>query len=80
MNTINSQITFSRKLYEIAKAQYYSGKISKKEYLETLELILNRLNKTELKFEQIQIIESIFILPNYQIDLKETINLALSMN
>lgn len=80
MNTITCQIKVSRRLYEIAKTQYYSGSITKKEYIETLELILQRLDKQELRFEQIKIFDSIFQLPNFQINLKEIINLALSMN
>lgn len=80
MRPENQQTAVSKKLFQIAKAQFNEGKISKKEYLETLELILNRLNKEELKFEQFSVFESVFNLPNWQINLKETINYTLSMN
>lgn len=77
---MNQQLKVSRKLFELAKHQYNSGKITKTDYLETLELILKRLDKEELKFEQLSVLESLFHLPSFNIDIKETISHALSMN
>ena len=77
----SKQLEVSEKLYLLAKKQFYELKtITREEYLEVLELILKRLNKAELEYDQLKILDGIFAQKNYQIDLKDTINYALSMN
>lgn len=80
MSIQSKRLEVSRKLFEIAKKQYYNKKISKKEYLETLELILTKIQNEELEFDQVKFLESIFNFPSFKINLKETINYTLSMN
>lgn len=77
----SKQLEVSEKLYLLAKKQFYELKtITREEYIEVLELILKRLNKAELEYDQLKILDGIFAQKNYQIDLKDTINYALSMN
>ena len=77
----SKQLEVSEKLYLLAKKQFYELKtITREEYIEVLELILKRLNKAELEYVQLKILDGIFAQKNYQIDLKDTINYALSMN
>lgn len=77
----SQQLEVSEKLYLLAKKQFYELKtITREEYIEVLELILKRLNKAELEYDQLKILDGIFAQKNYQIDLKDTINYALSMN
>lgn len=80
MEIKNQQIKLSKQMLKLAKIKFYSGSISREEYIETLELILKRLNNEELKFNQLEILNSIFQKPEFQINLKDTINIALSMN
>lgn len=77
----SKQLEVSEKLYLLAKKQFYKLKtITREEYIEVLELIFKRLNKAELEYDQLKILDGIFAQKNYQIDLKDTINYALSMN
>lgn len=77
----NAQLEVSEKLFLMAKKQYYEHKnISREEYLETLELILKRLNKEEIKFQQLAKFNSILLEKNFSINLKDTINYVLSNN
>lgn len=77
----NAQLEVSEKLFLMAKKQYYEHKnISREEYLETLELILKRLNKEEIKFQQLETFNSILLEKNFSINLKDTINYVLSNN
>lgn len=74
------RLQVSKKLFLLAKKQFYAGVISKEYYFETLELILKKINDEELKYEQIEILNNIFETPDIKIDLQEKINFALSMN
>ena len=77
----NAQLEVSEKLFLMAKKQYYEHKnISREEYLETLELILKRLNKEEMKFHQLEKFNSILLEKNFSLNIKDTINYVLSNN
>lgn len=74
------QIDIYEELYKIAKQQYYSEKIDKDEYFETIHLIRKKAKEIQNGFNRLDYFSKGFDKPELEINVKETINFVLSMN
>ncbi|WP_418124306.1 hypothetical protein ACNFU2_06650 [Chryseobacterium sp. PTM-20240506] len=75
------QIDICEKLYEIAKKQFYEGKISRQEYLETLFFVKMKIKELKVGFNELDFIcKSVSDRPILEINIKETVNFVLAMN
>lgn len=76
---MRKQIKVSQQLFELAKRQFADGKLTKEEYQETLELILEKINDSEtLLTKKSTLLEQINI--NIDLDIRGTINHVLALN
>lgn len=78
-NEFRDNLDLANFLFQKTMDQYKRGLINSSEYKETLFLILEKINNAELEFKKIAVIKTAFN-TNLEVNVKETIMLAYSMN
>lgn len=67
-------------LFTLAKKQYYAGIIDRKNYLETLLLVKQKIKLFKKGFDKNEFLKNSLKKPINEVNIKETINFVLAMN
>ena len=70
----------SKKLFTIAKRQYENNIISQSDYLEILEILLEKISSAELEYGKKDFINNALKNPLPEINLRDTIEVAFALN
>lgn len=74
------QLKICEDLFKLAKEQYYAGIIDRKNYLETLILVKEKIQLIKDGFDKNHFIIKTLEKPIVEINIKDTINFVLAMN
>lgn len=74
------QLKICEDLFRLAKEQYYAGIIDRKDYLETLILVKEKIRLIKVGFDKKDFIIKTLEKPIIEINIKETVNFVLAMN
>lgn len=74
------QLKICDDLFRLAKEQYYAGIIDRKNYLETLILVKEKIRLMKAGFDKKDFLIKALEKPIVEINIKDTINFVLAMN